>query len=310
MTAECTGPGSRHDPHAQARHARQSPLLLHSLSVFREIFELLFEHREIGTVVEVGVESGEVSALYLELGATTVHCVEPSPSPDLRTAIAEREGLHLVETPSPAALTALPAAELYILDGDHNYATVKHELDWILRHAPNTLVVLHDLLWPCSRRDLYYQPSPLPPPHRHPASTDGPTVWHDELTPAGFTGLGSFTSARHAGGERNGVLTAVEDALDDATNPSWRLLLIPAIFGAGVLFRPQNPADEQLLRKLELYQNSHLLAAMENNRIALYTRVLQLQYEAAARDSHLDALADQVAHYRAELERLKTGPVS
>lgn len=71
--------GTPADPHEQARAAREQPLLLHSMSVFRELFQTIFGCREIATVVEVGVESGQVSSVYADLGAT-VHCVEPAPA--------------------------------------------------------------------------------------------------------------------------------------------------------------------------------------------------------------------------------------
>ncbi|WP_116102300.1 class I SAM-dependent methyltransferase [Amycolatopsis thermalba] len=287
--------GTRTDPHAQARAARQAPLLLHSLSCFREIFEVVYAHHPISTVVEVGVESGQVSGIYTELGAEAVYCVDPAPTDSLRAALAGNPALHLVEDHSPDVLPDLPVADLYVLDGDHNYATVRAELAWVLANARDAVVVLHDLLWPCSRRDQYYLPSRLAPEDRHPSSSEGPTVWHDELTRAGFVGLGAFTCAQEAGGERNGVLTAVEDVLTE----DWQLAMIPAIFGVGVVTR-----DEELLDALRPYRDSRLLYTMENNRIALYTRLLQLQYEMVAHAENADTMAETIARQRHDLDRL------
>ncbi|MFJ8910992.1 class I SAM-dependent methyltransferase [Amycolatopsis sp. NPDC102389] len=294
--------GTREDPHAQPRAARNAPVLLHSMSVFREIFEVVFTRREIRTVVEIGVESGQVSGIYAELGASEVYCVDPAPTERVRETVKAHDALHLVTVPSPEVLPQLPVADLYVLDGDHNYAVVKGELAWILEHAPDAVVAMHDVLWPWGRRDLYYEPSALSPRDRHPVSEDGPTVWHDGLTPAGFVGLGAFTVAQQAGGERNGVLTAVEDVL--AEHPDWRFELVPAVFGMGLLYRTEHESADGLQRALRPYTSSNLLAAMENNRIALYTRVLQLQFEAAAQAGHLDELAGTVAVQRREIDRL------
>ncbi|SNT27247.1 Methyltransferase domain-containing protein [Actinomadura meyerae] len=303
-------PGSSADPHAQARAAREQPLLLHSMSVFRELFAAIFACREIRAVVEVGVESGQVSSLYADLGAASVHCVEPAPSEELRAVLAADPRLNLVEGPSPDVLGDVPPADLYVLDGDHNYAVVRRELACIMANAPDAVIVLHDVLWPCGRRDFYYQPSVLPPEDTHPASADGPTVWHDDLTPAGFVGDGVFTVAAHAGGERNGVLTAVEDALADA--PGWRFAIVPAVFGFGVLTRSDAPGATEIFDALRPYTSARLLAAMENNRIALYTRVLQLQYEAEARAEDANRLAEtvtaqqhEIAALRADLDRAR-----
>lgn len=295
--------GTREDPHAQSRAARETPILLHSLSLFREVFELVCLHRSISTVVEIGVESGQVSSIYTELGASRVYCVDPLPSEELRNRLAGDDRLQLVERPSPAVLRELPLADLYVIDGDHNYATVREEVGWILQNAPDAVIVLHDLSWPSARRDSYYEPSFLPDEARRPASDDGPTVWQDELTPAGFIGAGAFVWAEEAGGERNGVLTAVEDAMADSSDRSWHLAHIPAVFGVGVLLR-RTPDSSALLEALRPYTGSRLLATMENNRIALYTRVLQLQHDLAASVARADQLAATVAAQRAQIEDL------
>lgn len=293
---------TRDDPHAQAREARRLPVLLHSMALFRELFEVVFGHREISTVVEVGVESGQVSSLYLELGASTVHCIDPSPTATMRATLAEHAGLHLVEKPSPGVLAELPVADLYVLDGDHNYPVVHAELSWITANAPDAVVAFHDVLWPCSRRDLYYEPSLLAAEHKRPTSEQGPTIWHDALTPAGFVGLGAFTVARDAGGEGNGVLTAIEDVL--AGRDDWWFDIVPAVFGMGVAVRQASPGAEKIMEGLRPYTGSKLLATLENNRIALYSRVLQMQYEAVAHADHADRLAEAVAAQRQEIERL------
>lgn len=295
--------GSRTDPNAQARAARQQPLLLHSLSLFRELFEVVFAHRDISTVVEVGVESGHASSLYAELGASTVYCVEPSPTSELRAAFRKHENLELVEQASPEALVQLPPADLYVLDGDHNYATIRREVDWILVHAPDALIACHDVLWPSSRRDQYYEPSELTMNERFAPTEEGPTIWHDDVTPAGFVGGGAFTCSARAGGERNGVLTALEDVL--AGTSDRHLELIPAVFGLGIVLRRDSEPDAALARSLQPYSRSQLLATMENNRIALYTRVLQLQYEAAEHAHDADRMAGAISSQQTDIESLR-----
>lgn len=285
---------TRQDPHAQARGAREQPVLLHSLSLFHEVFEEIYRQVPVNTVVEVGVESGAVSGEYVRLGAQKVYAVDPSCTPEVLARLAEEDGVELVEEPSPGALDALPVADLYVLDGDHNYATVHGEMTWILDRAPDAVVVLHDVLWPCGRRDFYYQPSELSESQRHADSDDGPTVWHDDLTPGGFVGLGSFTCAVEAGGEENGVLTAVEDAVA-ASADGWDLHVVPAVFGLGIVIRSDHPAAASLRRGLAPWTGSRLLGALENNRLALYTRVLELQATCVAAAEHQARLAEMVA---------------
>jgi hypothetical protein len=296
--------GSREDPHAPIRVARGLPLMLHSLSLLREQFEIVFAHRKIKKVVEVGVESGQVSSIYTDLGADEVYCVDPYPSDELRSTLAKNPRLHLVESLSPAVLAELPVADLYVIDGDHNYAVVNAEVAWIIANAPNAVVVFNDVLWPCARRDMYYEPSPLTGADRHESSADGPTVFHDELTPAGLVGLGAFTWSVEAGGERNGVLTAVEDAVAAAGADDWYFEIVPAVFGFGVLMRKTAPGAEKIMAGLRPYTSSKLIATLEANRIALYTRVLQMQYEAVAHANDTDRLAETVSAQRHEIEQM------
>lgn len=295
--------GDRNDPHAQARAARQAPLLLHSLTVFAEVIARVFEVTTPHTVVEVGVESGGASSTYLDHGASTVYCIEPKPTEQMRQALADNPKLHLVEGFSPAVLAEIPACDIYVIDGDHNYATVRSELDWILSKAPDAVVILHDLLWPWGRRDLYYSAAALDPADVHANTDDGPTVWHDDVTPAGFVGLGQFTAAVEAGGERNGVLTAVEDALAVDGAGVHELVLIPAVFGLGIIFPTADEQQASRIRAaLEPYHQSRLLAAMENNRIALYTRILAMQFDMAAGADDRDNLVSQLQQQRADLD--------
>lgn len=297
---------TRDDPHAQARHARSQPLLLHSLTLFRDVFATLFDQRTITTVVEIGVESGQVSGMYAGLGAEAVYCVEPEPTAELRAALENSAALHLVAESSPEVLDTLPIADLYVIDGDHNYAVVRQELDWILRHAPDAVIALHDVSWPCARRDQYYQSSALPGGRpAHPDSEDGPTVWHDQLTPAGFVGHGAFTAATEAGGERNGVLTAVEDALASTPDDPWELAVIPAVFGMGIVVRRASANAAAVIEAVRPLSTSSLVAALENNRIALYTGILQLQHEAAAHADDADQLATTIARQQEELDALR-----
>ncbi|MCE7008863.1 class I SAM-dependent methyltransferase [Kibdelosporangium philippinense] len=297
--------GSREDPNAPIRAARTLPVLLHSLSLLREQFEIIFANRKIKKVIEVGVESGQVSSIYTDLGADEVHCIDPYPSDKLRETLAENPKLHLVEGHSPAVLAELPVADLYVIDGDHNYAVVHGEVSWIIANAPDAVVVFNDVLWPCARRDMYYEPSPLTGEDKHESSPDGPTVWHDELTPAGVVGLGAFTWAVEAGGERNGVLTAIEDAVAAAGADEWYLEVVPAVYGFGILVRKTAPGAKKIMDGLKPYTHSKLIATLEANRISLYTRVLQMQYEAVAHANDADRLAETISAQRHEIERLR-----
>ena len=70
-------------------------------------------------------------------------------------------------------LPTLPPADVALIDGDHNWFTVYHELKMLAATsreagAPLPLLVLHDVAWPYGRRDLYYEPSRIPEEFRQP----------------------------------------------------------------------------------------------------------------------------------------------
>ncbi len=277
---------SRDEPHGQSMLAAETPLLLHSLKELEPLISSLLAEVAPERVVEIGGESGRASKMYLRAGVREVVCVDPSPGEELRELAAAERRLTLVLKRSPGCIPALPSAQFWILDGDHNYATVRAELEAILAREDggrSSMILVHDVLWPCGRRDLYYDPEALGGTVAHPHCwSRGPTVGREELTEEGFVGAGRFAVARSAGGEGNGVRTALEDVL--AARPGLGCALIPIIFGLAVVYpldAPWAPAVASLLRPLD---RSRFLTRLELNRIALYSRVLELQHQLARRD--------------------------
>ena len=69
-------------------------------------------------------------------------------------------------------------ADVVLLDGDHNWYTVDHELRQIEQSAracalPLPVVACHDVGWPYGRRDLYYDPATVPEGYRQPYRKGG-----------------------------------------------------------------------------------------------------------------------------------------
>lgn len=273
---------TRDDPHGQARLAREMPLLLHSLGEFEPLIEPLLAAVTPERVIEIGGETGQSAAAYLAAGAKEVVCVDPAPTDELSRLAEGQEGLTLVTERSPDCIPSLPRSSFWALDGDHNYATVGAELEAILARASADgeppLILLHDVLWPCARRDLYYDPAALDAATVHPHSWDaGPSVFSESLTPSGFVSVGAYAIAIDAGGEQNGVRTAVEDVL--AERPQLAFAIVPAVFGLGVVYDSGAPWAGRVAELLRPWDRSPLLTRLELNRIALYSRVLELQYE-------------------------------
>jgi hypothetical protein len=288
------------------KSAEQTPLLLHSLGEFREFLELLLHVQQARSVVEVGGEYGIFTQRLVDkLRQGTIdrlHIVDPTPKPDLENLITSCKdlgnSLRLVRATSLEALPAIPLADCYLLDGDHNYYTVLHELAEIEKLAVQAgrqpLIVAHDVGWPCARRDMYYAAERIPAEWRHPNLVhQGVVMDSDAPVEGGFRSNGLFSWAIRNGGPNNGVLTAIEDFIAD--RPHLTLHIIPAVFGLAILGPKDSPAMNML--DGEAYPSAlvSLLARMEDNRLHLYLKVLEQQ-------DQLDSLRNEAEQLRARLQ--------
>ena len=145
---------------------------------------------------------------------------------------------------------------------------------------------LHDVDWPCGRRDFYYAPEQIPEKFRHPYDYDG-GVLPGATAPVfgrGFRGAGQFAVATHEGGPRNGVLTAVEDFLAEAAEAgrSYAYAQVPAVFGLGIVIPADAPWCEAVADYLLPYHDNQLIRSLEQNRLANYLAVLDWQDRLAA----------------------------
>jgi hypothetical protein len=272
-------------------------LLLHSLSEFRELIFALMGEARPRHIVEIGAESGRFTAAlaaWAEPRGARVTTIDPAAAPAVRAlAEAQPRVVQLVPEHSLAALGRIEAAELYLIDGDHNFYTVANELriihESVTRGAVQPVILVHDIGWPCARRDQYYDPESLPPEHLHPHRYDrGVHVDSPGTVEGGFSGAGRFAYADHEGGAQNGVLTAVEAFL--ARHADWELYTIPAIFGLGVLFPSAHPRRDPLVAHLCVYHENPLLARLEENRLRLFLEVRRLLDREASVAALHDAL--------------------
>lgn len=284
-------------------------LLLHSMAELREIIIPCLDIVGARTVIEIGAEEGlftEDLLAWAEQRGGRVLCVDPRPAPGLTEMCERSAAATLVQQSSPDAIEDLEHADVYLLDGDHNYYVVSKELETISRKSEATsrpaLVLLNDTGWPCGRRDLYYSPDSLPPDAVHPYSYEcGATLGSTNLVEGGLRGEGEWAFAVKEGGPANGVLTAVEDFLEG--KDELRFANVPCVFGVGVIYDGSAPYAEALAGHLEPYDANPLLERLEANRLALYLRVLELQDLNAELLGHLEdcqlRLTDQATQNRA-----------
>ena len=282
--------------------------------------------RAPGRIVEVGSQSGESTARLLELARELdahLDVIDPLPMANLeqiRPLLDAHGTFH--RALSLDALPHLPAAEAYLLDGDHNWYTVFNELALI--HAataeapdPGPVIILHDVGWPYGRRDLYYDLDRVPAAGRQPIVQGGLRQGRDEVVPE--DGMNAHLHhADHEGGPHNGVRTAVEDFLG-ARAGEYRFESVPAINGLGFIFRASaaatpfaariqafcalDPAHLALIETMERERLASGLAVEERRR--LHHRDVQiLTAQLAARDEQQRSRAERLKKLEARLEEI------
>jgi cephalosporin hydroxylase len=138
-----------------------------------------------------------------------------------------------------------PDAELHVIDpapgfdpDDHNWYTVVNELRLLAagahRHGTRLpVLILHDVLWPYGRRDLYYAPETIPDEFRQPYGHGGINPGNTRLHPSKGLNL-TMWNATEEGGPRNGVMTALEDFVAEYDQPV-RTVVLPIYFGLAVV---------------------------------------------------------------------------
>ncbi|MDO8649564.1 MAG: glycosyltransferase [Candidatus Peregrinibacteria bacterium] len=237
-----------------------------------------FEALEPRTVVEIGADQAKHTRKILQYCRThgaMLHSIDTVPSFDVDTLEREFPGILMFhQARSLEVLPSILQPDAVLIDGDHNWYTVYHELLLIDAAAQRSgifpLVFIHDVEWPYARRDLYYDPETIPEPYRQPFAKRGIDPKTDTLVEEG--GLNAHLAhARSAGGERNGVRTAIEDFL---ARTGWTLQFstVPGTHGLGIIaekvFLDRHPALQIFLRSLRISAAMEArIGALEQERI-------------------------------------------
>ena len=256
-----------------------------------------------GVLVEIGSSYGDNTRRLLDFCRehdAVLHAVDPLPKFD-GEAWSRAFGGHLVlhRARSLDAIPGIGPADAYLIDGDHNWYTVFHELRLIdavasRRQSGFPLVLLHDVGWPYGRRDLYYNPDDVPDEYRQPFRRGGLLPDSETLRPGGLNA--DLLNAVSEHGPRNGVLTAVEDFVADRPEP-LDLITLHGFHGLGVLASPaltaRRPELAGLLRQAADCHRTLAghLQALEQDRIRHLIRVERLNRKQGRRGGRETAAA-------------------
>ena len=243
--------------------------------VIKPLFDIL-QPREI---VEIGADFGHNTRNILEYCHQTdsrAHIVDPVPK--FEPEVLKNEYGNVFEFYKSLSLNALPMIQhmdAVLIDGDHNWYTVYHELKLIekkCRAAGSVfpLIIVHDVAWPYARRDLYYHPDNVPEAFRMPYAQKGLVPGNHEMVDNG--GLNPhLNNAIYEHNFRSGVLTAIEDFVEES-DTSLTLMKVPGFHGLGILYSSDHeescPLLSGFIRNLSAPDIiSNILKAVERSRI-------------------------------------------
>lgn len=190
---------------------------------------------------EIGSQGGSNIDRLLQISSIKITIIDPCVDADLESKYKDSQRIHVKKGLSLDVLPELTDKfDCIMIDADHNWYSVYHELAIIQKKnllAKNGTIFLHDVCWPYARRDMYYDLSTVPVEFQQPSAKKGILRGVSELSDDPSLGKNaSLWNAIHEGGERNGVLTAVEDFLRDYPD-IYDFISINREWGLGVLVR-------------------------------------------------------------------------
>ena len=202
----------------------------------------LLESIQAKNIIEIGALSGDHTEPLLNYCMSNngvLETIDPSPGFNWEEMVAQSNGqFRFHQKTSLEILPYMSQPDAVIIDGDHNWYTVKHELDclhenFMTNKSRPCLVLFHDTHWPYGRRDCYYVPERIPSEHRKEYIKQGILPNNSNTLATGGFNKGQFNATKE-GGNHNGVLTAIEDFLSEH-NDQYEFVSFPVLFGYGVL---------------------------------------------------------------------------
>lgn len=216
-----------------------------------------------GGVVEIGAEEGINTRNLLR------HCkiyqkelivIDPAPGFGIKQLIDE-EGydFKMFEDESLNVLPTVKGMGAYLIDGDHNWYTVYNELKTIEKNYPSAeefpILIFHDTHWPYARRDCYYDVNRIPKAYQNPYKKSGIKYQEKELSNV-YRFNDHLDNAIEEGGSKNGVLTAIEDFMQESTL-AFEWLNLAVYHGFGIMASKKHLQSSDTLQKCFNHFNSN-----------------------------------------------------
>lgn len=273
---------------------------------WENVFEPIFKSESVRRIVEVGAQNGYNTAKllsYVKEYGGELYSVDPFPNFDYKQMEEENPGLfHMCKGLSLDYLSKIDPCDAYLLDGDHNWYTVYHELSLLHQVCKDRdpIIFIHDIGWPYARRDLYYNPENIPQKYQKNYKRGGMLPGQNDLVADGFNN--HLCNATTEGDMCNGVLTAVEDFLSAHTN--YTFFTLNCLSGLGILYRKgTHPFIEELFSSAKMWKN--LSELTERERLTSEIARFKWKYRHEHISSKYEAVTDQYEKQTAGFNELQ-----
>ncbi|MWV46683.1 DUF616 domain-containing protein [Paenibacillus sp. HJL G12] len=276
----------------------------------------VFEELKPKNIVEIGVKEGGNTQLVLEYcleNDANLYSIDPFKSNGI-IEYEKFENFHFIQDISLNALSNIADYDIVLLDGDHNWYTVFHELKLIEKNCEKfPLIIMHDIGWPYGRRDLYYNPDLIPRAYLNPYKNAGIKLGESSLVEEG--GLNAhLNNCVYENNFRNGVLTAAEDFLSESKN-DLNLHTTLAFHGIGIIYSEEhtnivpmfNQFDKNIIKQLENERIDNLISLNQKKRKyrTMENSLLNLQHERKEFEEKLKLKDESLLDLQKEIARLK-----
>ncbi len=254
----------------------QVDMNLLSMANFLPLINPLIKSLNPNSVCEIGSDKGFTTEVLSDLCReynAVLHVVDPTLNENAVDGIGDHVIAHCKTSFEYLEMAEL--SDIYFIDGDHNYFTVSGELEAINRSLSKDRPVclfLHDVGWPFGNRDMYYNLANIPDPFEN--------ISDVYLSPVSkkIADMGlpyDLRVAKKEGGEKNGILPAIDDFLKKESG--WSFCWIPVIYGMGILWN-RDQFNVELRKVFDETENwfkkiTPFLATLELNRIMLLTKM-------------------------------------
>ena len=257
-------------------------------------------------IVEIGCKDGKNTMKilnYCKQNNAKASLIDPFPQFDKDIELY-KDHYTLYEDLSLNVLYKLKDYDVVLIDGDHNYYTVYHELKTIEKHFSNEempIIFIHDISWPYARRDLYYNPDTIPDRFRQPYEKKGILMDQGSLAEIGGINAHLF-NAIYENDLNNGVLTAVEDFISQ-TNVRLDFIKFECFNGLGVLVSQNKKNIVEFIHDLQA--SDSLLKKIEKNRNELEIKLSDLRISLEQKEIMIKELTQVNEELKKEVDRIK-----